>query len=45
MNPVVGLDASKGESQIQGYLDKKKPYKSSFKVSHTMEGPLFREGY
>ena len=38
MNPVVGLDVAKGESQIQGFLDKKKPYKSSFKVSHTMEG-------
>lgn len=38
MNPVVGLDVAKGESQIQGYLGKKKPYKSSFKVSHTLEG-------
>lgn len=38
MNPVVGLDVAKGESQIQGFLDKKKPYKNSFKVSHTMEG-------
>lgn len=38
MNPVVGLDVAKGESQVQGFLDKKKPYKSSFKVSHTMEG-------
>ena len=38
MNPVVGLDVAKGESQIQGFLDKKKPYKTSFKVSHTLEG-------
>ncbi|MCM3742467.1 IS110 family transposase [Oceanobacillus luteolus] len=38
MNPVVGLDVAKGESQIQGFLDKKKPYKTSFKVSHTLDG-------
>lgn len=38
MNPVVGLDVAKGESQIQGFLDKKKSYKTSFKVSHTLEG-------
>lgn len=38
MNPVVGLDVAKGESQIQGFLDKKKPYKASFKVPHTLEG-------
>nr|WP_263325199.1 IS110 family transposase [Neobacillus sp. Marseille-Q6967] len=38
MNPVVGLDIAKGESQVQAYLEKKKPYKSSFKVSHTLEG-------
>lgn len=24
MNPVVGLDVSKGESQVQAYLDKGK---------------------
>ncbi|MBV7507397.1 IS110 family transposase, partial [Bacillus sp. sid0103] len=38
MNPVVGLDIAKGESQVQAYLEKKKPYKSSFKVAHTLEG-------
>ncbi|MEH7226677.1 IS110 family transposase [Bacillus sp. JJ1566] len=38
MNPVVGLDVAKGESQVQAILDKKKPYKNSFKVSHTLEG-------
>ena len=38
MNPVVGLDVAKGESQIQAYLDKKKPYRKSFKVAHTLEG-------
>jgi transposase len=38
MNPVVGLDVSKGESQIQAFLDKGKPFRKSFKVSHTLEG-------
>lgn len=38
MNPVVGLDVAKGESQVQAFLDKKKPYKTNFKVSHTLEG-------
>ena len=32
MNPVVGLDVSKGESQVQAFLDKGKPYRKSFKV-------------
>lgn len=38
MNPVVGLDISKGESQVQAFLDKNKPYRKSFKVDHTLEG-------
>ncbi|MFY0757287.1 IS110 family transposase [Metabacillus dongyingensis] len=38
MNPVIGLDVAKGESQIQAFLDKKQPYKKSFKVAHTLEG-------
>jgi transposase len=38
MNPVVGLDVSKGESQVQAYLDKGKPSIKGFKVSHTLEG-------
>ena len=38
MNPVIGLDVAKGESQVQAFLDKKKRYKISFKVSHTLEG-------
>lgn len=38
MNPVIGLDVSKGESQVKAYLDKKKPYKKSFKVQHNLEG-------
>lgn len=38
MNPVIGLDVAKGESQVQAYLDKKKAYKKSFKVQHNLEG-------
>lgn len=38
MNPVVGLDVAKGESQLQMFLDKKMPYKSSVKIEHTVEG-------
>jgi transposase len=37
MNPVVGLDVSSGESEVQAFLDKGKPYGKSFKVSHTNE--------
>jgi transposase len=37
MNPVVGLDVSKGESQVQAFIDKGKPYGKSFTVSHTTE--------
>jgi transposase len=37
MNPVVGLDVSKGESQVQAFLDKGKPYRKSFTVTHTTE--------
>jgi transposase len=38
MSPVIGLDVAKGESQVQAFLDKKHPYKKSFKVAHTFEG-------
>jgi transposase len=38
MNPVVGLDVSKGESQVQAFLDKGKLYRKGFKISHTLEG-------
>ncbi|WP_337990020.1 hypothetical protein [Lysinibacillus sp. JNUCC 51] len=37
MNPVVGLDVAKGENQVQMFLDKKMPYKSSVKVDHTVD--------
>ncbi|WP_260871876.1 IS110 family transposase, partial [Bacillus sp. X1(2014)] len=32
------MDVSKGESQVQAFLDKGKPYRKSFKISHTIEG-------
>jgi transposase len=37
MNPVVGLDVAKGESQVQAFLDKSKPYGKSFSIQHTRE--------
>jgi transposase len=37
MNLVDGLDVSKGESQVQAFLDKGKPYRKSFTVAHTTE--------
>lgn len=38
MNPVIGLDISKGESQVQAFLDKGKPYRKSFSIHHNVEG-------
>jgi transposase len=38
MNPVVGLDVSKGESQVQAFLAKGKPYRKSFSIQHNLEG-------
>jgi transposase len=38
MNPVIGLDISKGQSQGQTFLDKGKPYGKSFSFFHTQEG-------
>ncbi|MFJ5624594.1 hypothetical protein ACIQD3_18120 [Peribacillus loiseleuriae] len=32
MNPVVGLDVAKGESQVQAFLDKSKPYRKRFSM-------------
>lgn len=36
MNPVIGLDVAKSESQVQSFLDKKKPYKKSIKLAQTL---------
>lgn len=38
MNPVIGLDVSKGESQVQAFLDKGKPYRKSFSIKHNTDG-------
>jgi len=38
MNPVTGLDVAKEESQVQAYLQRKKPYKGSFKFKHNTDG-------
>ncbi|WP_404456933.1 IS110 family transposase (plasmid) [Virgibacillus necropolis] len=38
MNPVIGLDIAKGESQVQAFLQRKKPYKKSFKFEHHLQG-------
>ena len=38
MNPVVGLDVSKGKSQVQAFLDKNKPYRKSFSIEHNLKG-------
>jgi transposase len=37
MNPVVGLDVAKGESQVQAFLDQSKPYGTSFSMKHIKE--------
>jgi transposase len=38
MNPVVGIDVSKGNSQGQAFWDRNQPYKKSFRFEHTEEG-------
>ncbi len=38
MNPVVGLDVSKRESDVQAFLDKGKPYRKSFSIRHDLVG-------
>lgn len=38
MDPVIGLDIAKGESQVQAYLQRKNPYKKSFKFQHHLGG-------
>ena len=38
MNPVIGLDVSKRECQIQAFLDKGKPYRKSFSIKHDIKG-------
>ncbi|WP_164217330.1 IS110 family transposase [Virgibacillus sp. YIM 98842] len=38
MDPVIGLDIAKGESQVQAFLERKKPYKKNFKFTHNLLG-------
>jgi len=44
MNPVIGLDVAKGESQVKAFLDKRKPYRKSFSVLHNVEKFNFFKG-
>ena len=38
MDPVIGLDVAKGESQVQAFLQRKQTYKQSFKFNHDLPG-------
>jgi transposase len=38
MDPVIGLDIAKGESQVQAFLQRKQTYKQSFKFAHDLQG-------
>ncbi|ATP40380.1 IS110 family transposase [Solibacillus sp. R5-41] len=37
MNPVVGIDVAKDESEVQAFLEKGKPYGKSFSIKHNRE--------
>lgn len=38
MDPVLGLDIAKEESQVQAFLQRNAPFKRSFKFKHDMKG-------
>jgi transposase len=38
MNPVIGLDVSKGESHAQAFSDRGVPYAKIFRFEHNLEG-------
>ncbi|USK31791.1 IS110 family transposase [Bacillus sp. F19] len=38
MDPVIGLDIAKEESQVQAFLQRKHPFKKSFKFEHHLDG-------
>jgi transposase len=38
MNPVIGLDVSKGESHAQAFLDRGAPHGKIFRFNHDLEG-------
>ncbi len=37
MNPVVGIDVAKDESEVQAFLEKGKPYGENFSIKHNRE--------
>jgi transposase len=38
MDPVIGLDVAKGESQVQAFLARKHPFGKTFKFKHDTNG-------
>lgn len=38
MNPVIGMDISKGQSEGQPFLNEEQPYGKSFCFLHTQQG-------
>ncbi|GIN21614.1 hypothetical protein J1TS3_27480 [Siminovitchia fordii] len=38
MRSSSGLDVSKGESQVQAFLEKGKTYRKSFSIKHSLDG-------
>jgi len=38
MNPVIGLDVSKGESHAQAFTDRGVPYGKVLRFEHNLEG-------
>ncbi|WNQ09673.1 hypothetical protein MJA45_18845 [Paenibacillus aurantius] len=38
MNPVIGLDVSKGESHAQAFTDRGMPRGKTFRFEHNLEG-------
>ncbi|MFD0677412.1 MULTISPECIES: IS110 family transposase, partial [unclassified Paenibacillus] len=38
MNPVIGLDVSKGESHAQAFSDRGIPFGKTFRFEHNLEG-------
>ena len=37
LNPVVGIDVAKDESEVQAFLEKGKPYGENFSIKHNRE--------
>ncbi|WP_026584884.1 hypothetical protein [Bacillus sp. J33] len=38
MDPVIGLDVAKGESQVQAFLARKHPFGKTFKFKYDTKG-------